>query len=147
MTASMVRERAPERARPGRWAAHRSREALVFGGATAVALLHALDDAIFHRQPGVGLGQHALAAGLALVLGLGAVYVFPYARRRCARRSPWSSGPSVSTDDGSRSLPLAITEARSSSSVTTAGRPERERREAAWDGCFRRESGSGGRPG
>lgn len=60
MTASMVRERAPERARPGRWAAHRSREALVFGGATAVAPLHALDDAIFHRQPGVGLGQHAL---------------------------------------------------------------------------------------
>jgi uncharacterized protein len=80
MTASMVRERAPERARPGRWAAHRSREALVFGGATAVALPHAVDDAFFHRQPGVGLGQHALAAGLALVLGLGAVYVFPYAR-------------------------------------------------------------------
>jgi uncharacterized protein len=80
MTASMVRERAPERARPGRWAAHRSREALVFSGATAVALLHALDDAFFHRQPGVGLGQHALAAALALVLGLGAIYVFPYAR-------------------------------------------------------------------
>ena len=80
MTASMVRERAPERARPGRWAAHRSREALVFSGATAIALLHALDDAFFHRQPGVGLGQHALAAGLAIMLGLGAIYVFPYAR-------------------------------------------------------------------
>lgn len=80
MTASMVRGRAPERARPGRWAAHRSREALVFSGATAVALLHALDDAFFHRQPGVGLGQHAFAAALALVLGLGAIYAFPYTR-------------------------------------------------------------------
>ena len=80
MTAIMTRERAPKRARPGRWAAHRSREALVFSGATAIALLHALDDAFFHRQPGVGLGQHALAGGLAVLLGLGAVYVFPYAR-------------------------------------------------------------------
>jgi hypothetical protein len=65
MTATMVRERAPEHAQPGRWAAHRSPEALVFSGATVVALLHALDDAFFHRQPGVGLGQHALAAALA----------------------------------------------------------------------------------
>jgi hypothetical protein len=77
MTASVVRGRAPERARPARWAAHRSREALVFSVATAVALLHTLDDAFFHRQPGVGLGQHALAVQLSLVLGLGAVYAFP----------------------------------------------------------------------
>jgi dienelactone hydrolase len=80
MTASLVRERAPERRPPRRWAAHRSPEALVFSAATAVALLHALDDAFFHRQPGVGLGQHALAAALALVLSAGAVYAFPYAR-------------------------------------------------------------------
>jgi hypothetical protein len=58
----------------------RSPEALIFTGATAVALLHALDDAFFHRQPGVGLGQHAVAAALAFALGLGAVYVFPSAR-------------------------------------------------------------------
>ena len=31
-------------------------ETLVFRGATAVALLHALDDAFLNRQPGVGLG-------------------------------------------------------------------------------------------
>jgi uncharacterized protein len=80
MTTTMFSGRAPERARPGRWAAHRSREALVFSGATAVAVLHALDDALFHRQPGVGLGQHALAAALALMVGLGATYAFPYAR-------------------------------------------------------------------
>jgi hypothetical protein len=78
VTASIVGE--PSRARPVRWAAHRSPEALVFSGATAVALLHALDDAFLHRQPGVGVGQHALAAGLALVLGLGAIYVSPYTR-------------------------------------------------------------------
>ena len=78
VTASIVGE--PARARPGRWAGHRSPEALIFSGATALALLHALDDAFFHRQQGVGLGQHALAAGLALVLGLGAIYVFPYTR-------------------------------------------------------------------
>jgi dienelactone hydrolase len=80
MTATTVRERAPRRVRPARWAAQRSWEALVFGGATTVALLHALDDAFFHRQPGVGLGQHALAAGLSVVLALGAIYAFPHAR-------------------------------------------------------------------
>jgi hypothetical protein len=62
MTANMVSERAPQNTRPGRRVADRLREALVFGGATTVALLHALDDAFVHRQPGVGLGQHALAA-------------------------------------------------------------------------------------
>lgn len=60
--------------------AHRAPEALIFGGATAVALLHALDDAFLHRQPGVGLGQHALAAALSIVLGLAAVYAFPKLR-------------------------------------------------------------------
>ena len=80
MTTTMPRERTPERTRPERWVARRSPEAIVFSGATAVALLHALDDAFLHRQPGVGLGQHALAAGLSLVLGLGAIYAFPYAR-------------------------------------------------------------------
>lgn len=58
----------------------RSREALIFSGATAIGLVHALDDAFLHRQPGVGLGQHALAAALSLVLGLGAIYAFPSAR-------------------------------------------------------------------
>jgi uncharacterized protein len=71
---------AEEHAQPRALAAHRSLETLVFGGATAVALLHAMDDAFFHRQPGVGLGQHALAAALSLVVGLGAIYAFPYAR-------------------------------------------------------------------
>ena len=80
MTTTVSGERAPEHA-PRRAPATRwSGEALVFSGATAVALLHAMDDAFFHRQPGVGPGQHALAAALSLVLGLGAIYAFPYAR-------------------------------------------------------------------
>jgi hypothetical protein len=75
-----VSARAPERSTVPRRITRRSPEALVFTVATAVALLHALDDAFFHRQPGVGLGQHAAAAALALTLGLGAVYVFPSVR-------------------------------------------------------------------
>jgi uncharacterized protein len=86
MTTTVVKDRAPKQAQTGTSVARGSREALVFTGATAVALLHALDDAFFHRQPGVGLGQHALAAALSVLLGLGAVYVFPHARPavRCA---------------------------------------------------------------
>jgi fermentation-respiration switch protein FrsA (DUF1100 family) len=80
MTATMASDRAPERARPGTRMDHRSREALVFSVATAVGLLHALDDAFFHRQPGVGVGQHALAAAVSLAVGVGAIYVFPTLR-------------------------------------------------------------------
>jgi hypothetical protein len=80
MTTITISEPAPQRARPGLRTARRSREALVFGGAVAVALVHALDDAFFHRQPGVGLGRHALAAAVFVALGLAAVYAFPSVR-------------------------------------------------------------------
>jgi poly(3-hydroxybutyrate) depolymerase len=80
MTTTLVSERSPERARPRIRPAHRSRETLVFSGAVVVALVHALDDAFLHRGPGVGLGQHALAAAVSLVLALGAVHLFPLAR-------------------------------------------------------------------
>ncbi len=49
----------------------------VFTGATAVALLHALDDAFLGRQPGLGLGQHALAALIALAGAVVAIWAFP----------------------------------------------------------------------
>ncbi|HET9507544.1 MAG TPA: CocE/NonD family hydrolase [Gaiellaceae bacterium] len=55
-------------------------ETLVFRGATAVALVHALDDAFLNRQPGVGLGQHALAACVSLAAGLAAIVWFPRLR-------------------------------------------------------------------
>jgi uncharacterized protein len=80
MTTTIVRERAPRHAGPTSRAARRAPEVVVFGAAIAVALVHALDDAFLHRGPGVGLGQHALAAVVSLVLGLGAIYAFPFLR-------------------------------------------------------------------
>jgi fermentation-respiration switch protein FrsA (DUF1100 family) len=55
-------------------------EALVFRGATAIALLHAVDDAFVNRQPGVPLDQHALAAAISLAAGVGAMVAFPRLR-------------------------------------------------------------------
>jgi hypothetical protein len=55
-------------------------ETPVFAGATVLGLVHALDDAFLDRQPGVDLGQHALAAAITLVLGVGAIVVFPRVR-------------------------------------------------------------------
>jgi uncharacterized protein len=80
MTTTVAAERARGRMRRGARVGRRSGEALVFSVATAAGLLHALDDAFLHRQPGVGLGQHALAAVLSVVAAVGAVYVFPTLR-------------------------------------------------------------------
>ena len=51
-------------------------ETTAFRGATALALLHAIDDAFLNRQPGVGWDQHALAAAICLAAGLAAIVVF-----------------------------------------------------------------------
>jgi alpha/beta superfamily hydrolase len=53
-----------------------STEALVFGGATALALAHAFDDAFLLPGPGVPLTQHALAAGIALAVSVLAIVRF-----------------------------------------------------------------------
>jgi hypothetical protein len=55
-------------------------EAAVFAAATALALVHALDDAFVHRGPGLGLGQHALAGLIALVAGVAGILAFPRLR-------------------------------------------------------------------
>jgi uncharacterized protein len=55
-------------------------ETLVFRAATAVALVHALDDAFVHRGPGYGLGQHALAGAIAVVAAIAGAAVFPRLR-------------------------------------------------------------------
>ena len=55
-------------------------ETAVFRIATGVALLHALDDAFLNRQPGVDIGQHALAAIISLVAGIAAILAFPRLR-------------------------------------------------------------------
>jgi hypothetical protein len=52
----------------------------VFALATAVALVHALDDAFVHRGPGLGLGQHAVAGLIALTAGIGGIIAFPSLR-------------------------------------------------------------------
>ena len=59
---------------------NRGWETVVFWAATAVALLHALDDAFLNRQPGVPLDQHALAAAISLLAGIGAMVAFPRLR-------------------------------------------------------------------
>jgi len=58
----------------------RSGEALVFAVATALTLVHALDDAFVHRGAGLGLGQHALAGTIAIAAGIAAVLAFPSLR-------------------------------------------------------------------
>jgi fermentation-respiration switch protein FrsA (DUF1100 family) len=55
-------------------------ETRIFRVAAAVAVVHALDDAFFHRQPGVGLGQHAVAAVISVAAGAGAILAFPRLR-------------------------------------------------------------------
>jgi hypothetical protein len=60
----------------GRW----GWETAVFRCATAIALVHALDDAFVHRQPGVDPGQHALAAVISLTAGVAAIVGFPRLR-------------------------------------------------------------------
>ena len=57
-----------------------NREWLVFTVATAVALVHALDDAFLNRQPGVPMGEHALAGLIAVVVALAAIAAFPRLR-------------------------------------------------------------------
>ena len=74
-TTLLERPSAPPRTTPPR----RTRS-LVFAVATVVALVHALDDAFLHRQPGVGLGQHAVAALLSVALATGAMWAFPRVR-------------------------------------------------------------------
>jgi hypothetical protein len=59
---------------------YRSGEALIFGVATLVALLHALEDAFLHNGPGDGIGRHAVAAAIALAGALAAVRAFPSLR-------------------------------------------------------------------
>ena len=80
MTTTTVRQRATWRIGATPRVARRAPEVAIFAAAIAVALLHALDDAFGHREPGVGMGQHVLAAVVSLALGLGAIYAFPYLR-------------------------------------------------------------------
>jgi uncharacterized protein len=59
---------------------HRGGEAFGFGVASALILVHAIDDAFVHRGPGLGLGQHALAAAISVGAVVAGVLVFPSLR-------------------------------------------------------------------
>jgi hypothetical protein len=45
-------------------------------GAVAVGLIHAFDDALLNRQPGVSAGQHQLALAAVSVVGAASVVLF-----------------------------------------------------------------------
>jgi hypothetical protein len=62
------------RVRNGAW------EILAFRAATALALLHALDDAFLNRQPGVPLDQHSLAAVISVAAAVAANVALPRLR-------------------------------------------------------------------
>jgi uncharacterized protein len=53
---------------------------LIFRAATALALVHALDDAFVNRQPGVDLDPHALAAAISVAGAAAAAVSFPRLR-------------------------------------------------------------------
>jgi fermentation-respiration switch protein FrsA (DUF1100 family) len=59
---------------------YRTGETLIFVVATTLMVVHALDDAVVHRQAGVGLSQHALAAVISVCAGLAGVVAFPRLR-------------------------------------------------------------------
>lgn len=59
---------------------HPRAEALWFTGATAVWVLHGLDDAFLDRQPGVPIGQHLVAVLVTVALAALAIFAFPRAR-------------------------------------------------------------------
>ena len=56
------------------------RETLIFRAATALVLLHALDDAFLNSQPGVPVGQHALAAAISVACASAAAVSYPRLR-------------------------------------------------------------------
>jgi dienelactone hydrolase len=57
-------------------ASRRDKPFLIFTGATLVGLLHAVDDAIVHRQPGVPITQHLWALAVVAVFAGPAVLLF-----------------------------------------------------------------------
>jgi alpha/beta superfamily hydrolase len=52
------------------------REARIFAGAVLVGLVHALDDAVLNRQPGVPADQHLVGLALVSVTGVAATVLF-----------------------------------------------------------------------
>jgi dienelactone hydrolase len=51
-------------------------ETRVFLGAVVIGLVHAVDDAVLNRQPGVPAGQHLVALGIVTAIGVAAGSIF-----------------------------------------------------------------------
>ena len=78
----------------------RTTEALVFSVAVIVALAHAFDDAFLLPGGGVPLTQHALAAGIALVASLVAIWAFPSLRPGLRAATAWTFGILAAVNGG-----------------------------------------------
>ena len=70
------------------WGFLRERECQVFGLAAVATLLHLLDAAFVHINPGTSAGDHLVRGGLPAVLVMAAALAFPFlsiqARRAAA---------------------------------------------------------------
>jgi dienelactone hydrolase len=75
-TSTAVMEPTRRGAASGDGAGRRDTAFLVFAGATALGLLHAVDDAVLHRQPGVPPTQHLWALLAVVVVAGPAVLLF-----------------------------------------------------------------------
>ena len=117
MTTTTVPGRAPRRMPPRIRVARRAPQAAVFAAALAVAVLHVLDAAFAHREPGVGPGQHLLAVAVSLALVLGAVSVFPYLRP-AARAALAAFFGALAIVDGAMHAKHVTTESAATSDVT-----------------------------
>ncbi|MGZ4277728.1 MAG: alpha/beta hydrolase [Solirubrobacteraceae bacterium] len=117
MTTTTMTERAPRRARTTTRVGRRAPETAVFAVAVAVWLVHVLDDALMHREPGVGPRQHLLAVVVSLALGLGAVYGFP-SLRAAARSAVAVFFAALATVDGAIHAKHIAAESAGASDVT-----------------------------
>ena len=96
----------------------RSTEALVFSAATLVALLHALDDAFLLPGPGVPLGQHALAAAIAVVVSVSAIVAFPRLRPGLRAATAFTFGALAAVNGGRHAYHIVIEEIVTANDVT-----------------------------
>jgi hypothetical protein len=118
MPTTTARQRAPWRigSTPPR-VGRRAAETTIFTAAVAVALLHVLDQAFVHREPGVSPGQHLLAVVVSLVLALGAVHAFP-SLRPAARAALAVFFAALATVDGAMHAKHIAAESLAAADVT-----------------------------
>src|SRR4051812_49645460 len=96
-----------------------STEALVFSGATVLALAHAFDDAFLLPRGGVPLTQHALAAGIALVASVLAVWRWSSLRPGVRSALAFTFG-ALALVNGGRHVHHILTEGATANDVTGA---------------------------